>query len=415
MTRAATSPVRSGRHQALGAVAAQFMQAAASLLVLAIAARILTGGGFGTFALLYSALLVASAVHTGLVGDSLTVLERDDPAVAWGLRVLCAVSALGACLVAAVGAAVGGLLTAGPAALFGCLVAVWLLEETLRRLLMADMRFWMVVLIDATALTTAVATILLVPGDHVTRVLVALLAGQTLATLAALRLLPKAEWQPVPRVPGGVRSVLDVGLWRALQAGMRPSVLLLLRMVVAIVATRAALGSLEAARLLVAPAVLLVGGVGTFLLPSLTTVEKRDPADAERRVRSLSALLIAGTAVMGSVAVVLARPLGHALTGGHFPVTALGVAAWATVATTLAATMPWDGLGAVRRAARQVFLVRVFEGALALTLVVIALGVLDLPVEAGPFAVSAAGVFGLFILRRVATRAVTWQPAVDGS
>src|SRR3989442_825893 len=101
------TPIRSGRRQALGAVSAQFTQAAASLLVQVIAARILTGTGFGTFALLYSGLLLASAIHTGLVGDSLTVLERRDPAVAWGLRALCAASAIGACLVVAVGAVVG--------------------------------------------------------------------------------------------------------------------------------------------------------------------------------------------------------------------------------------------------------------------------------------------------------------------
>jgi O-antigen/teichoic acid export membrane protein len=175
-------------------------------------------------------------------------------------------------------------------------------------------------------------------------------------------------------------------------------------MLVAVVASRAALGGLEAARLLVAPAILLVGGVGTFLLPTLTVLDKRDPADVERRVRSLCALLGAGTAAVGLVAVVFARPLGHALTGGHIAVRPLGVAAWAAFATTFATTMPWDGLGAVRRAARQVFLVRVVEGVAALALAAILLVPLDLPVEVAPFGLSAAGLLALFVLRRVTTR-----------
>ncbi len=82
-----------------GAVGAQLSQALASFVLQVLAARLLGASGLGTFALLYGGIIIGTALCTGLVGDSLTVLDRNDPHIRAGLQKLCAlVSALAGAL-----------------------------------------------------------------------------------------------------------------------------------------------------------------------------------------------------------------------------------------------------------------------------------------------------------------------------
>src|SRR5699024_2497441 len=84
--------------------------------------------------------------------------------------------------------------------------------------------------------------------------------------LAAVR-LPRSELRPTFAAGAAMQEVADFGVWRAAQVGVRPLALLGLRATVAAVAGTHALGRLEAARLLVAPAMTVINGTGSALLP----------------------------------------------------------------------------------------------------------------------------------------------------
>jgi O-antigen/teichoic acid export membrane protein len=64
-----------------GAVTVQLVIAGRSLILQAIAARTLGAAGYGTYAVLYSILVLLLAVQTSWVGDSLTVFDRFDPRI----------------------------------------------------------------------------------------------------------------------------------------------------------------------------------------------------------------------------------------------------------------------------------------------------------------------------------------------
>src|SRR3954471_24298786 len=88
------------RRRATGAVAGQVSQAVAGLVLQVAAARFLGAAGLATFSLIYGAIVLVTAVSSGMVGDSLTVLDRHEPRVRAGLPVWA--------LTVAVGAGLGG-------------------------------------------------------------------------------------------------------------------------------------------------------------------------------------------------------------------------------------------------------------------------------------------------------------------
>ena len=69
------------KRKALGAVIAQAAQAGIGLLLQILVARLLGIDEYGRFAILYGVVIVATAVVTGLIGDSLVVLERSQRAI----------------------------------------------------------------------------------------------------------------------------------------------------------------------------------------------------------------------------------------------------------------------------------------------------------------------------------------------
>ena len=176
----ATALLRRGSG-ASGAVTAQFAQALTSFALHLAASRALGPSGLAVFALLYSGVILATAISTGLVGDSLTVLPRKQPAVRGGLQVVGAVIAVGAAVVGAVVAIAVGLLEPWPSLLFGAGIALFVIEDLARRLLMASMRFWSLVVTDGTALVVTVGWILgssiLAGSLSMTDLLLALLLG----------------------------------------------------------------------------------------------------------------------------------------------------------------------------------------------------------------------------------------------
>src|SRR4051812_35667750 len=93
------------RRPATGAVFGQVTQAFAGLVLSVAAARFLGAAGLATFSLVYGAVVLATAVTSGLVGDSLTVLDRHEPGLRAGLHVWALVVSVGAGIGAALLAA----------------------------------------------------------------------------------------------------------------------------------------------------------------------------------------------------------------------------------------------------------------------------------------------------------------------
>ena len=137
---------------ASGAVGAQMAQALASLVLSIAAARALGANGLGVFGLISGGLVVATALATGLVGDSLTVLDRHDPRVRAGLEVVGFSCAALAGVLGCVITRATGLLDWQTAFVFGLGSAFFIFEEFLRRLLMASLRFWSVMVVDVSCL-----------------------------------------------------------------------------------------------------------------------------------------------------------------------------------------------------------------------------------------------------------------------
>ena len=152
MTRALATRLR-GR--AAGAVAGQVGQAAAGLVLQVAAARSLGAAGLAAFSLVYGALVLVTAVASGMVGDSLTVLDRHDPRVRAGLHVWELLLAGGAGAAGAVLAGATGLLPPAGAVVLGLAVTAFVLEDTLRRVLMAAGRYWSLPAVDLTSLAVS--------------------------------------------------------------------------------------------------------------------------------------------------------------------------------------------------------------------------------------------------------------------
>src|SRR4051794_15440900 len=147
------------RRPATGAVAGQMTQAVAGLVLQVAAARFLGASGLAAFSLVYGALVLVTAVSSGLVGDSLTVLDRHRPRVRAALQVFALVVAVGTGLAGAVLGVLTGLLTPGAAVLLAGAGAAFVLEAPLRRLLMAPGRYWALPAVDGTVLVLPLAVL----------------------------------------------------------------------------------------------------------------------------------------------------------------------------------------------------------------------------------------------------------------
>ncbi|ALO68705.1 hypothetical protein AS189_19160 (plasmid) [Arthrobacter alpinus] len=82
-------------------MAAQGSQAAVSFVLQIIAARMLGLEGLGRFAILYGVLLLVTALVSGFIGDTLTVLDRFDRHVRFTLQLWCVGLSFGAAIAAA--------------------------------------------------------------------------------------------------------------------------------------------------------------------------------------------------------------------------------------------------------------------------------------------------------------------------
>jgi len=387
---------------AAGALAAQVSLALSSLVLQVVAARGAGPEALGQFALLFGYVVMATAVSTGLVGDSLTVLDRHRPAVRSGLLTAAVVTI-------AVAAAGGFALAAGPhgpgvGAVFAVATAAFMTADLLRRTVMAGLRFWPLVVVDGLALATA-STFLLVTAQatHLTlaHVVGALAIGQVTACAAAWRWLPTAERHLVRLGAAGVPVVVRFGGWRALQQFVRPTTLNTARWLVLLAAGGVAVGELEAARVFVAPAMLLVQGVASYLFASYAAGRDLPLADVLRRADRGAATMLSGCLVLAVAAAVATPALGPLLTGDRFSLTVTAVLGWGVYAASCAAVLPYGSLAAVRGAPARVLVLRVLDSGSALVVIGLALLVWGLPFVWVPWLLSAGSFLGGYLCRRL--------------
>ncbi|PFG38824.1 O-antigen/teichoic acid export membrane protein [Georgenia soli] len=391
--------------RALGALAGQATLALGSLLLQATASRELGAAGFGTFALLFGAVVMATALTTGLIGDSLTVLDRHDPAVraalfrlAWTIVAALALLGLALALVT---------LPAGTAVLFALALAAFVAADLGRRLLMANLRFWSLVLIDSAGLLAMLGLLgaaSLAGPLRLGHFLAALAVGQVIAGLLALVRLPARERAlPAPGW-GDWRAVLGYGSWRATQQFVRPAMLNVARSVVLVAAGAAAVGSLEAARVFVAPAMLLVQGFGSYLFSSYAADRATGARALLRRADRAAAVMLVGSVLVAGATALLLPRLGGLLTADRFELSMVAALGWACYAASCAAILPYGSLAAVQGRQQWVLLIRVADSALALLLVVVALMAAGVATHWMPWLLSVGSFVGGVLCRQLLLR-----------
>jgi len=359
------------KSRALGAIVAQGAQAGISFVLQVLVARTLGIDELGRFAILYGVIVVVTGIVTGVVGDSLVVLDRGQGRIRWALQgTTIALAASGGVIGAAVFLAVG-LIDPLEAALFALATAMFTAEEVMRRLLMAHFAFFRVVAADLGGFAIALAIVFgvgVTAGFSLALFLGAIAAGQAVAIIVAALLLPRAErsWARFER--GGLREVLDYGTWRGLQQLLRPGLLTAVRLLVGVFAGLTAVGLLESARVYVAPALLAVGGLTSYLFVRYAQDRGRPLRAVVRRADVTVLALVAGTAVLGVIAVALLPWLGPILFSVQPPTDA--VIGWLAFTAAVAATTPYGTLAAVHGGQRKVFALRLADSLISVAAVV---------------------------------------------
>lgn len=397
------------RRPATGALAGQGGQAVAGLALQVVAARELGAAGLATFSLVYGAIVLATAVCSGLVGDSLTVLDRHRPDLRAGLHVGATGVVGTAALLGAVLALATDVVPLWAAPLLGLATAAFVLEDTLRRLLMATGRFWSLTLVDGTHLVLGLGVLAALAASGpltLTSFVLAVLVGKAGATAVAWALLPAHERPHGPWRAPALAEVAGFGVWRALAQTIRPAMLTLLRLVVIGVAGAAAYGPLEAARVYTAPALVLVAGMGSFLLPHFVGLRPQGVAAGLRAADRAALGLTLGVAALGGAALVALPWVAPLLTGGGYDVPAGAVAGWAVYAAASATLLPYASLASVHGRQRRVLALRSLEFvSLAAVLALVLFGGADGAVLA-PLALALGP-----LLTAVAVRRLVRQPA----
>lgn len=383
-----------------GALVSQFVVAGGSLALQVLAARNLGAAGYGVFAILLGIVITTNAILTGWVGDSLTVLDRFEARVRAGLltsQLLGVSVAVAAAITASLAL---GLMPLSGALLFGLVVALWITEELGRRLFMARREFWHLAANDVCYVTAALASLGLWAflENQLTLVsfLSAMAVGSTVAIVLATVQLPTTEFKPATVSWSGFREVSRFAAWRSAQLGLKPLLLLVVRVAVATFTSRAVLGSIEAARLLLAPATTFVAGVGSFLLSHYSSDADHRPRTQPAVICKTIAVLLLVVIVMGTAAVLLLEPLTGLLTQSRFPIDGGVVWGWTAYAAAFAAGVPPALALVALRASRDVFILRLVDSLIALVgvVTVLALGLPDLV----PWALAVGGAAGAGLL-----------------
>jgi len=407
LTRALAKPRRAAHSPAIAAALAQLAQAAGSFMLQVVAAHAMGARGLGVVSLCLGTMILATAVTSGLVGDSLTVLDRHEPSVRAALQGLTVLLVVGGSVAAGLVLNLAGILDGPQALAFTAATAAFQLEEVLRRVLMAAVRFWTLLVVDAAAVVTtlvALAVLAAMGGIEVGSFLVAIAIGQSVGIAVAFAVLPVDERRLVPMAQPAFRRVLAFGGWRGAQVALTPLGLTASRLVVLSATGAVALGEVEGARVLGAPALLIVQGLGSYLLS--TYVRDRDMAlvDLRRRARRAS-MAMAGTAVLVGAGVALLVPvIAPVLIGRSIEVDTVTVVGWALFAAATATMQPFTSLAVARGHQRAVLFVRCLDVTVGVGLLAVALGMLSTSESFTPFILAAGPVLGGVLVRTVVLR-----------
>jgi O-antigen/teichoic acid export membrane protein len=391
----ATSP-------ASGALVAQVWQAAGSFALQVVAAHLLGARGLGVVALCLGVVVLTAAVTSGFVGDALTVLDRHRPDIRAGLQVWIVALAVTGPGLAAASLRGAGVLTSREALIFLAAAVVFQLEEVARRVLMATLRFWRLLIVDTVALVASMATLALAGARGTVTLgafLAALVVGQLAGLVVAITQAPMRERRLVRMSGAAVRGVASFGFWRGTQVGINPGVFTGMRVLVVAVAGSAALGQLEAARIYAAPIVLAIQGFGSYLLASYAR-DRAVPIGALVTRATRSAFVLTGAAVGLGLGLWAGAPLvGDWVTGGSFAMSSVAVLGWAVYAGAVASALPHVHLAAARGRHRAALVVRLADGCVSLAALA-TLYLLDGGTAWAPFALALGPAAGGVAVRR---------------
>lgn len=411
--RVASLPGRLRRLPALAAALAQLAQAAGSFALQVVAAHALGASGLGTISLCLGTTILTTAVTSGLVGDSLTVLDRHDRRVRAALQAWLVVVTLAGSVGAALVLNLTGVLGGGEAVLFAVATAAFQVEEVLRRVLMAVTRFWTLLVVDGVAVAATLLSLLLVDEIQVGSFLLSVAVGQAAGILVAVAVLPRAERRLVPLRGAALREVIAFGGWRGAQVALTPTGLTISRFVLLGATGAVALGEVEAGRILGAPALLVVQGLGSYLLSTYARDRALPLETLKARARRAS-LAMAGTAVaLGVVVTALTPFLAPLAVGRSIDVHLVTVAGWALFAAATATMQPFASLAVTRGSQRAVFGLRALDVVVGTGLLALALGPIGLAAPLTPLVLAVGPVLSGVLVRTVVLRTTGADP-VEG-
>lgn len=370
-----------------------------------MASRALGSEGLGLYALCYGIIVTATGMTSGLIGDTLTVLDRHSPRIRSGLQSLSVVAYLLGALGSGAALVWTAQLDVGAAVVFGLAMIAFQFEETLRRIFMAELRFWTIVIVDGLGVLAAVAYLAVqyrVGALSLLSFLEALLCGQVIASAVGLVLLPKAERAVVRLDPAGVFEVVRFGGWRAVTVTLPGLLQTIVRSLVLAYAGSAALGGLELARMCVAPLQIMVNGLGSYFLASF--VRNDDPAGRRRKANQAGWLLVGGTWAGGLVCGLAALQWQDYLTAGRYELSPVAIFCWVVFTSRVAAYMPWFGLAASVADQRRLLLFRVIDVAVASALSWLLLGPAGVAAVWVPLAMTVGQLAGGLLTRREVVR-----------
>lgn len=386
------------------AATAQCTQAIGSLILILVASRTMDLADVGLFSLVYGFFVLGSGLVSGFVGDSSTVLDRTDHGIRGALQAWFLLLAGGISMLLAVASLSTGLSSPAQSLIVGLAGFAFISEEIVRRQLMIDLKFGRVTLVDLAMILGTGLVLLAAAGDglHLMDFIVSILIGQAVGAVSGVVLLPRSERYIVAMRKSALREVARFGIWRAAQQGLRPALLAGIRFLVILSVGLAAAGELEIARVYAAPALLLVGGFSSFLLPSYARDSTRPLRELVRRADRAVIALSAFT-IVGSVAALLLLPVAGPLLTGRSP-DPLAVTGWLCLSLGIGASIPYGSLAAVRGRASTVFSVRLSETLLSLVLAVAAVTLSGsfvlAPLCAAIGSLIGAAVLRLFVLAR---------------
>jgi O-antigen/teichoic acid export membrane protein len=239
---------------------------------------------------------------------------------------------------------------------------------------MSNFRFWRVAAID----TFSFLVVLVVVGigwlAHILTLdtfLVAITLGQLGAILIGIPLLPAAERFAVGFGSADYRGVAGYGVWRSGQQLLRPGLLTVERTLVTLFLGLSATGLLETARVYVAPAMLAISGLTSFLFVSYARDREAKVADQLPRADRAVGAMLGVTVVIGAILLGLLQLLGHVLFGTTPQLPA--VVGWLVYTATVSAVTPYGALAAVGGKQSLVFAFRLGDTLVSALSVVILL------------------------------------------